>query len=482
MEKEHIDPQDNSWVDQVLGTKAPEGEIGVDELAVASSRLTHPNDLELEKIMTEVQQNPVQEEQTQQFSPQEGVQIENHFVEVQQPNGSAPRRKPKEPAVRKGRPARKKGYGLFGLPHILSTVIWLALILFIGVSLGRMLWVCCADVMAFGKESQEITITIDDNEDISSISKKLGDAGLVRYPGLFKLFAEVTGKADNIDFGTYTLNSHYDYNAMINAMASVASRRDVVSVMIPDGYNCAQIFRLLAENEVCKVEDLESYAANGELDDYWFLEGVPRGTKYCLEGYLAPDTYSFYTNDDPRRVLEKFLDEFDDRFTDIMKEEFEAVKTRYANMLASHGYSSDYIANHTLTLHQLVTLASIVEKETSSRAESFDIASVFYNRLADPTHPYLGADATVYYAIGDYFFEKQELTSADLSNVNPYNTRNHEGLPPGPIANPGVYSLYAVLDPNDTNYYYYVLDPNAGVHLFSRTYDEHLRKVNSLGY
>lgn len=480
MEKEHIDPQDNQWVDEILGTNAPNEEIGVDEQAIASAPLTHPNDVELEKIMSEVlaeepAQDTIPEAQTQMFTPPSETAIQ------EAPKAPAVRRRAKEPVVKKGRPERKQGYGLFGIPHLISTAIWLALIVFIGVSLGRMLWVCCADLMAFGKTPQEITITIDDNEDIDSISRKLGDAGLVRYPGLFKLFAQVTGKADNIDFGTYTLNSLYDYNAMINAMASVASRRDVVSVMIPDGYNCAQIFRLLAEKEVCTVEDLESYAATGELDDYWFLEGISRGTKYCLEGYLAPDTYSFYTNDDPRRVLEKFLDEFDDRFTDIMKEDFQQMQSRYANMLSAHGYGSDYVEAHKLTLHQLLTVASIVEKETSSSAESFDIASVFYNRLANPTFPYLGSDATVYYAIGDYFFEKEELSSADLSYYSPYNTRNHEGLPPGPVCNPGIYSLYAVLDPNDTNYYYFVFDSSVGVHLFSRTYDEHLRKVNSLG-
>ena len=480
MEREPIGPQDNQWVDEILGTSISGDEIGVDEQAISAARLTHPNDLEFEKIMSEVLeeesvQETVPQEQTQQFEPPAEPEVEDL------PTAPAPRRKPKQPQVRKGRPEQKKGYGLFGIPHLISTGIWLALIIFIGVSFGRLLWVCCADLMAFGKESQEITITINDNEDIDSISQKLGDAGLVRYPGLFKLFAQLTGKADHIDFGTYTLNAHFDYNAMINAMTSTASRRDVVTIMFPDGYNCAQIFQLLADKEVCTVEDLETYAATGELDNYWFLEGVSRGTKYCLEGYLAPDTYSFYTNDDPRRVLEKFLDEFDDRFTDIMKAEFEAVQSRYANMLASHGYGRDYIDSHPLTLHQLITLASIVEKETSSSKESFDIASVFYNRLASPSFPYLGSDATVYYAIGDYFYEKEELTNNELYFDSPYNTRNHEGLPPGPICNPGIYTLYAVLDPNDTGYYYFVFDAKAGAHLFSKTYDEHLRKINSLG-
>lgn len=461
-------------------------EIEADEMAMHSAGLTHPKDVEIEKIISEMREDVPEisaeaEAEAEEIAMQEDLQVQEQLVPevpVEEPQEKPKRRRSVE---QKRRPKWKKGYGLLGIPHIISTGIWLAIILFIGITLGRMLWVCCADLMAFGKEANEVTITIEENENIESISKKLGDAGLIRYPGLFKLFAELTGKDDNITFGTYTLNSIYDYNAMINAMSSTKSRREVVTIMFPDGYNCAQIFALLEEKGVCTVEDLENYAATGELDDYWFLEGVTRGSKYCLEGYLAPDTYTFYTNDEPGRVLEKFLNEFDDRFTDLMKEDFAEMQTRYANMLSAHGYGADYIEHHKLTLHKLITLASIVEKETSSSKESYDIASVFYNRLANPTFPYLGSDATVYYAIGDYFFEKEELTSSDLSNTSPYNTRNHEGLPPGAICNPGIYSLYAVLDPNDTSYYYFVFDASIGEHLFSKTYDEHLKKVNSLG-
>jgi hypothetical protein len=191
---------------------------------------------------------------------------------------------------------------------------------------------------------------------------------------------------------------------------------DEVDIMFPEGYNCAQIFALLEEKGVCTVADLEAYAAEGELSDYWFLEGVERGHKYCLEGYLAPDTYTFYTNDEPGRVLEKFLAEFDDRFTDKMKEDFATMQQRYNQALSDNGYGNEYIANNPLTLHKLVTLASIVQKETANDAESYNIASVFYNRLTDPaSHPYLGSDATVYYAIGDYFGEKGELSQEELT-------------------------------------------------------------------
>lgn len=388
--------------------------------------------------------------------------------------------KTKEPVEQKGRPKRTDGYGLLGIPHILSTAIWLALILTIGISLGRMLWVCCADVMAFGKDAQKVTITITADDNIETIAKKLGQANLIRYPRLFQFFAEVTGKDADIGVGTFTLNSQLDYNAMINAMVNYGSRREVVTVMFPEGYNCAQIFKVLEEKGVCSAADLEAYAAEGELKEYWFLEGVARGSKYCLEGYLAPDTYEFYKNDEPRRIIEKLLNEFDDRFTDKMKSDFETIQEQYADMLRSAGFSSSYIAEHTLTLHQVVTLASVVQKEAASDSECFDIASVFYNRLANPNILSLGADATVYYALGDYFGDIEELTAEHLATDSPYNTRKNQGIPPGPICNMGVQALYAALEPSDTEYLYFVYDKNASAHRFATSKSEHEQNVAEL--
>ncbi len=383
-------------------------------------------------------------------------------------------------APKKGRPKRESGYGLLGIPHIVSTVIWLALILAIGVSLGRTLWVCCADLMAFGKEDKTVSITVTEDDDIDSIARKLGNADLVRYPSLFKFFANVTGKSDNIGVGTFTLNAQLDYNAMINAMYDYGPEQQVVTLMFPEGYNCAQIFKLLEENGVCSAAALEEYCQKGELGNYWFLEGVSRDSKYCLEGYLAPDTYKFYVGDSPRRVLEKFLDEFNERFTDLMKEDFEDIKQTYATRLKNKGYSDSYIKEHALTVHDVVTLASIIQKETASDGECYDIASTFYNRLV--ANMRLDADATVYYAIGDYFWETKELTQKHLDFDSPYNTRKNGGIPPSPICNMGVHALYAALEPNDTGYYYFVFDSAKGAHRFAKTEAEHIKNLKELGY
>lgn len=473
-------PLDEAWLDEILGIKTPSAELGVDELAASSAGLTKPEDLELERIVQETlaenwgeepEEKPARSEQTdrtQMFTPVDVPVAEPEEPEVPQ---KAEEEVPAGP--RKGRPKWKKGYGFFGIPHLAATAIWLLIVVAIGVSLGRTIWLCAADLLAFGREPEEVTITITDTDDITSISKKLERAGLIRYAGLFELFADLTGKGEDIGVGTFTLNAIYDYNAMINAMVDYGEPQDIVAdLMFPEGYNCAQIFALLEEKGVCTVKELEEYAANGELDDYWFLEGVERGHKYCLEGFLAPDTYDFYTNDDPKRVLEKFLDEFDDRFTDLLKEDFIELNQYLSDKMRRNGYGSAYIQENQLTLRDVLIVASIVEKETSGNRESYKIASVFYNRLTNQaSYPYLESDATIDYAIN--YYNKGELITDDQINASPYQSYTHKGLIPGPICNPGLNSLGAALSPEDTSYYYFIYDKSAGEHVFSKTLAEH---------
>ena len=499
--KDNVQNEDS--FDDVLGAPLVQEEIGPDEGAVSSAGLIHPDDMELEMIMAEHRTEEAQEDSS---LPEEAAEETNREEEPEQPVDEVQAGISEEvsqfilmedeasddvgdteelPPPRKGRPKRKHRDSLLGIPHLLATIIWLALILVIGVSLGRTLWLCCADLMAFGKPSAEAIITIEDDDTIETIAQKLAENKLIRYPGLFQTFAELTGKEDNISVGTFSLSSRLDYNAMINGMTAYASDRQEVTVMLPEGYSCAQIFRVLEENGVCTVAELEEYAANGELDDYWFLEGVARGDKYCLEGFLFPDTYNFYTNDEPGRVIEKFLDAFDARFTDIMQERLTLMQETFARRLAEEGYDQAYIDAHPLTIREAVIIASMIEKESSGGEESYNIASVIYNRLTDTSQPpYLNIDATIIYALGGNLDpetgETKPLTYDDLELDNPYNTYKYAGLTPGPICNPGQESLNAAVSPNSTSYYYYALDPETGTHRFFKTYREHLAFLNSL--
>ncbi len=356
--------------------------------------------------------------------------------------------------ARKGRPKRKKGEGLLGIPNILATFVWLALILAIGVTAGRMLWVCAADVLAFGREDKPVTITIYEADDMEAITNKLYDAGLIRYKSLFNLYASISDAEEDIKPGIYDLNTLYDYHALVNFMTPRSSR-EVIELTIPEGYSCRQIFALLEENRVCTAVDVAAYAADGELDDYWFLEGLERGTENCLEGYLFPDTYEFYKNSTPREALQKMLNNFDYRFSEEMRGQ---IDTLNANVTGG-GY----------TVRDVVIVASLIEKESAAAEESDKIAGVIYNRLFrwEGVPAYLNIDAAIVYAQGG------DAEYIDTGIDSPYNTYTHVGLTPGPIANPGLSSLKAALNPASHNYYYYVLNPATGRHQFSTTLEEH---------
>ena len=379
--------------------------------------------------------------------------------------------KPREP--RKGRPKRKKGYGFFGIPHLLATAVWLMIIVSIGVTLGRMLWLCAADVLAFGREDKAVTITVGANDTIDDIADNLHKHQLIRYPGLFKLYASLAVDEGEIATGTFTLNTLYDYHAIVNGMSSYSSFREVVEdVLIPEGYNCRQIFELLQEKGICTVAELEEYAANGEFQDFWFLEGVERGDKYCLEGFLFPDTYDFYAGSTPREALGKMLLGFNARFTEEMYNQLPALNERISGMMRKNGCSEEFIAANQLDLYDLLTVASLIEEETSGASESPTIASVIFNRLTQDQvyERYLGIDAAIIYATGD-------SENIDTTMDSPYNTYKNAGLTPTPISNPGLSSIKAALNFEDTAYYYYVLNPATGTHQFSKTYEEHQKWV-----
>ena len=468
MDKNRKDPASivDGWLDKILEKYNITNEIGPDEQAVSSAGLTHPDDMELERIVQET----IAENWGEELGIEESQNTnESNDIQVYSPHTVSQPEAVKESAAPQKPQSKKKGYSLLGIPHILATAVWLVLIMAVGVTLGRALWLCAADVLALEKTGQEITITIDEGDQIAQIADKLQKAGMIRYANLFELFADFTGKGDGILTGsiTFSKDTIYDYNALINAMSYRGDTLDTVELMIPEGYNCAQIFELLEKYDVCAVKDLEEYAANGELKEYWFLQDLERGHRYCLEGFLFPDTYEFYANDEPRAVLEKFLDNFEYRFTDRMVQKFTALNQKL-------GYVR-------LSFRDLVTMASIIEKEKASNLEGYTIASVFYNRLKRPSqYPTLDSDATYKYA-KDYYHAGENLSAEALKN-SPYNTNTQPGLPAGPISNPGLSSLDAALDPEDTNYHFFIYDKEAGFHRFSRNITEHNQWAEKLGY
>ena len=325
----------------------------------------------------------------------------------------------------------------------------------IGVSilLACLLWIAANDVLALNKDEKEVTITISSEDSFNSIVNRLEDEGLIEYKWLFKLFAAFTGGKDDVTMGTYTLNTDMDYRALLAGMSANSATRSVVDVVIPEGYTLDQIFALLEEKGVATVEELQEAAANHDYA-FSFLQDIPLGDYHRLEGYLMPSTYEFYTPHDPVYAINKLLVYFDSMVTDDIRAQVEET-----------GYS----------LREILTIASMIERETDG-SDREEIASVIYNRLEHPEGETVGLlqiDATLAYINGG-----KVPTEADKAIDSPYNTYMYKGLPPAPIANPGMEAIMAALEPADTSYFYYALGDD-NLHHFFNTYDQLQSFLNS---
>ena len=334
------------------------------------------------------------------------------------------------------------------LPAGMSALLYAVFIIAVSFVLACICWLAANDVLALNKDPLTATVVVEDADSFGDVADKLKDQGIIENKLLFNLFATFTGTKDDISPGSYVLNTDMDYRAILTNISSRSTSRVEISVTIPEGFTLSQTFELLQEKNVATVGELNDMAATHDYA-FSFLADIPMGPANRLEGYLYPDTYNFYINQDPLYVINKLLQGFDARVTDEMREEIAA---------------GDY------DLHQILTIASLIEKETDG-TDRAHIASVIYNRLENVsssagTNGYLQIDATLAYLNGG-----NVPTSADRQIDSPYNTYLYPGLPPGPICSPGLASIRAAMDPDDTNDYYYVLGDD-GHHHFFQTYSQ----------
>ena len=309
-------------------------------------------------------------------------------------------------------------------PRLLILAIYFALVVGLGLLLAKVGWNLADDVLALTRPDELAEISISDNDTLDTVTAKLKEAGAVKYEWLFKLYCKVSDNEEFFDSGVYNIKLSYDYHALVNYLMASAGNRQTITLMIAEGENSYEIFDLLEKNGVCSREQLEDAAANYEFD-YDFLKRRPYGESNRLEGYLFPDTYEFYLKDEPQNVLGRLLRNFNARLDE-----------KDLKMIQKSGY----------TMHQILTMASIVEAEAGHDDERAKIASVIYNRLNNWEKPLLGMDSTVYYGamlLGEGFTIKLD---------SPYNTYKYAGLPKGPICNPGLNSIRAVLHPEETNF------------------------------
>ena len=356
-----------------------------------------------------------------------------------------------QPARKPSKKRRRKRSVLASLGMALLYVVF---VLSLSALLACMGWIAANDVLALNKDSHQVTITITADDDFDDIVDMLKENGLIEYKFLFKLFSSITNGEEKISHsGTFSLNTDMDYRALISGISANSATRAKITLAIPEGYTIDQIFRLLEDKGVATVAELKETAAEHDYN-FSFLKSLPLGDYRRLEGYLYPDTYEFYTPHDPVYALNKLLVRFDSQFNDKLRQ-----------TVADKGY----------TMHQILTIASLIEKETDG-TDRARISSVIYNRLNNPnagTAGYLQIDATLAYINGGRI-----PTEADKSIDSPYNTYLYKGLPPAPISNPGMASINAAINPANEKYYYYALGDD-GVHHYYQTYDSLINFINS---
>ena len=355
------------------------------------------------------------------------------------------------------RPIRRRRYYRTGL---VGGIMYFLFVVCVSVALACFAWLAADDMLSLNKEYVEAEVYVGEDMDVEQVATELQTKGLIRYRRLFALFGKFFHAEEKIEPGTYNLSTKLDYRALIQNMHHytgwTGEELATVKVTIPEGKTVMETFQILAEHGVCPYETLMECAAD-ETFDYSFLSDIPKGDATRLEGYLFPDTYEFYADSSPKAAICRFLDNFGDRIGD-----------RVTEQAAAQGY----------TLREILTVASLIEKEAGNDLERATIASVIYNRLQSTSYPYLQIDATIQYAMGEH---KEHLTNEDLLVDSPYNTYLYPGLPPGPIANPGLASIRAALNPESTGYYFYALNKN-GKHEFFSSYSAFERFINSSNF
>lgn len=302
---------------------------------------------------------------------------------------------------------------------------------------------------------EPLTVEIPQGISTAGIARILEEEGVVKNATLFRLYVRYKEMDGKLQAGEYRLYENMNPADVLARLQEGRVSREQVRFTVPEGLRAEEVAARLAVAGLGSEEVFLDLMAAPEEFAFPFLEEIPEGLEYPLEGYLAPDTYFVHEDAAEADVLRVMLQKFNGFYTEEVRRRLEELE---------------------LSLHEAVTLASIVERETRAAEERPIVAAVFHNRLE--IGMLLQSCATVQYALGEV---KPVLSYDDLKIQNRYNTYLYPGLPPGPIASPGRSSLEATLYPEDVDYLYFVYrDDGTGLHYFATTlrgHNENIRKA-----
>ncbi|WGG44321.1 endolytic transglycosylase MltG [Rossellomorea sp. DA94] len=340
---------------------------------------------------------------------------------------------------------------------VVGLVILCLVIIIGGTGIGGYLYVNSALKPVDPDNTKTVKVDIPIGSGVSSIGKILEDKGIVKNSTVFKYYVKFNNEA-GFQAGSYDLTPSMTLNEIVNSLKTgKVMRKAEFKITIPEGLQLDQIAEIIAEKSPYKKDEIEK-----KLNDKKWLEQLKeeypelitdeifkKEIKRPLEGYLYPATYPFY---EKKPSLDTILKKMIAQTNEVL--------AQYQEAMAANEY----------TPHELLTLSSLIEEEATEKADRGKISSVFYNRMEEGMP--LQTDPTVLYALGKH---KDKTVYKDLEVESPYNTYQVKGLPPGPIANAGLSSIEAALQPEDTEYYYFLAASNGSVY-YSETLDEHNEK------
>lgn len=302
------------------------------------------------------------------------------------------------------------------------------------------------------KITEDIVININEGDSFYSIINNLKEEDKLKGIPFIKLYVKLSNKNIEVKSGEYLINKDSSIDDIIEVI-SKGEALNLIDITIPEGYTIDDIASSLENEGICSKEDFILAVNEYELPSYVKVDSQKR---YNLEGYLFPDTYKVKIGETPKEIISKMILRFEEVFSSIEKD----LNIKVANN----------------DIEKIITIASIIEKEARLDSERALISSVIYNRLNDDRM--LQIDATVIYALGEHI-DKVYLKHLEVDS--PYNTYDNYGLPIGPISNPGSESIKAALNPEKTDYLFYVLkDDNS--HYFTEDENDFMNKLKELGY
>ncbi len=376
-------------------------------------------------------------------------------------DNNRPVRQPSSQVTKKKKKKKKRKKPRNRLPGVL---ILTTFIFAVSICLALVIIAYGKDMLGIGKSETTQLVEIEEGATTEDIALLLESKGIIKSPEFFKLFSRLSKADSKYIPGEYFISPSMAYETIIQKLTSLEyEQKESVEVTFPEGTTLYDAAYILEENGVCSAEDFIFFFNSGDLG-FEFEDRIPlnSGNKfYRMEGYLFPDTYFFYVGMEPTEVCQKIYLNFDNKMNTTVEYAGKSYTTRY-----------DRMEELNLTLDELVTFASIVQKEAASKESMTMVASVFWNRINNKdVFPKLESDPTRLYAENVI---KPNMQVYDQAMIDSYNTYTSPDLPPGAICNPGTDAIDAVLENFESTYFYFIANTMTSVTYFSETYEEHL--------